>query len=103
MSGYKSCGYCTFIRYNLSYQESRNGWLRATPIHKAGSGSSFEEMYLRRINNSGFLLIVDSAHVHIERPVKFCPCCGRDLRELVEKTDPVRSGTEGGFPDCSGK
>ena len=77
----KGCGYCTFVRYNLSIEESRKGCLRAKPFHQAGSGSSFEEMYLRRVNDSRFLLIVDSAHIHIERPVKFCPCCGRELNE----------------------
>lgn len=75
----KGCGYCTFGRYNLTYAESRKGCLRAKPFHKAGSGFTFEEMYLRKVNDNRFLLVVDSAHVHIERPVKFCPCCGRSL------------------------
>lgn len=78
----KSCGYCTFERYNLNREESQKGHLRAKPIHSAGAGRTFEEMYLRKESSTRFCLIVDTAAIHIQRPIKFCPICGRDLKEI---------------------
>lgn len=75
----KRCGYCTFEKYNLNMEESSRGYLRGKPIHVAGAGRSFEEVYLRKENNTRFCLIVDAADIKIVRPVKFCPCCGREL------------------------
>lgn len=75
------CGYCTFGRYNLTPEESRKGFLRAKPIHQAGVGRTFEEVYLQKQNEERFCLIVDAPGVRIERPVKYCTCCGRMLKE----------------------
>lgn len=80
----KKCSYCTFERYNLNREESQKGYLRGRPIHSAGSGRTFEEVYLRKQSDTRFCLIVDAADVKIERPVKFCPCCGRELMEYEQ-------------------
>lgn len=77
------CGYCTFARYNLTREESRKGYLRAKPIHSAGFGANFEEVYLQKQNDTRFCLIVEASTTRIERPVKFCPLCGRTLEEEI--------------------
>ena len=75
----KKCGYCLFERYNLNREESQKGYLRGKPIHTAGAGRSFEEVYLRKESDTRFCLILDAASVKIVRPVKFCSICGREL------------------------
>lgn len=83
VSDHKRCGYCTFEKYNLNREESQKGCLRGKPIHLAGAGRNFEEIYLRMESDTRFCLIVDAANVKIVRPVKFCPCCGRRFMEDV--------------------
>lgn len=77
----KECIYCSFERYNLSREEAKRGYLRARPMHTAGAGRSFEEVYLRKESNTKFCLIVDASSIQIKKPIEYCPICGRVLKE----------------------
>lgn len=77
----QGCSHCKFEKYQMTRAEAKKGFLRGKSIFVSGFGESYEDMYLLRKASDKYCLITLTSRNRIEKKIKFCPCCGRELKE----------------------
>lgn len=77
----QGCRCCSFEVYNLTRRERNSGYLRGRPIHVNGVGRDYQELYLLKRPYEKVLLVAETATSRIEKPIDFCPCCGKLFNE----------------------